>query len=1194
MFRFVKLISVVLVLAFIFSIVTCAPVSAADNSDIASSGSISQLGTITVCGNGGTGNDSAGTDNWLRGAYWDPGETGNDLTEIRNNIYTVSYSSLPAGYNYQFKFLSNHDWYTCNWGEEGWDDGSPVYYHGSGVESDAKFFGANIIFNIEKGDTTAELRLDITNFNTSVLTQYIKNVSCGSKYTVTLYQPDGTPVGGYRGSVSGQYQYIVSGSGAVITKYNGTASDVVIPDTIGGRKVVEIAGGAFANNKKVETVTMPNSVSYIGPLAFANCAALKSVKMSDETVRIASKAFKSCSNLETLDLGDKVQSIEDDAFYGCSKLTILCSPASYAHIFALENNIRFSFEGSYGGKITASVPGNTGGLIVKVTGSEGTVTRSVKDSKAVFAGLKSYDKYTAELYTKSGRLLAKKENIELKGDAYELSFGSSGLYSARVSIIDEKGAAVEGCSVKWFVNGSASAESTDVLINNLKNGDSVKCAVTISDELKRIYSEPAQITKTISSKNEEITIKLAKPETVATKIKVTDASGYPLSGVNVSAVQEITSKLNNVVNLTTDDNGEAVADLRKVNTAVKTVRSGYFDSSKTFVPNGGEVVLAMSSAVGATFIPSVTAAYLDDIPGTMSSDIRVEYSVRNTTTGKAIDNFLLDGGTITIPYDSLSKGNKLEFTAADVDGVLAAAKATVTYDGSSADLGFELKEKGKLSFDYNSNNASCMALVFTNDGKYVTTVDLSSSSKSKNLDSGKYKVVMIGYSSMLYQLQSYSDLAAYGLKSGADFVEKTVTVADGAYTEINGVTIPAFNDSSIFMTDRSKSYVSYSPAEAAPGNYITVSAGYSIQNKYRSGGEVSAVSVSLPEGVQILEGVVLNGSVVTDYTVRDNVLTIPCEDYSGTVKFCILPQQFVSDLITANVKYTYNNKTLVQPIGTAELTLTESFDVPALAAKDTFPVSGTVSKKSTVDVYVDGVLAKSVKANQLGYFTTGVKLQNTFNHTYHDVYFNIKLPSGAEYRSSNFEVEFMIDAVTVSKITISPNGHADQAVVYDSNGSYNPHYFYEPNLSTDLTFTIEFTGDASLISKASVIVTCESGSVAEVSLKRIGSTNRFSGSYNFNSIGAPNNLSIEYSFDEGKKIDTDYFNSIKEKREKQEKEITGALNDFRTGYSKLSQTTRAEIAEMMSDVVSDSDLAEISSNYKALKVEMNRSSKNGQ
>lgn len=64
-----------------------------------------------------------------------------------------------------------------------------------------------------------------------------------------------------------------------ITKYNGSDSDVVIPDTIDSLPVTIIESDAFANNESIESVTIPETVVEIGGWAFENCTNLKEIDL---------------------------------------------------------------------------------------------------------------------------------------------------------------------------------------------------------------------------------------------------------------------------------------------------------------------------------------------------------------------------------------------------------------------------------------------------------------------------------------------------------------------------------------------------------------------------------------------------------------------------------------------------------------------------------------------------------------------------------------------------------------------------------------------------------------------------------------------------------------------------------------------------------------------------------------------------
>ena len=82
----------------------------------------------------------------------------------------------------------------------------------------------------------------------------------------------------------------VSGKGVAITKYKGIASNVVIPDTIGGKTVVAIASGAFKGSS-AERVVLTPGITTIENGAFENCKKLETLVMFDSLMSVSSNSF---------------------------------------------------------------------------------------------------------------------------------------------------------------------------------------------------------------------------------------------------------------------------------------------------------------------------------------------------------------------------------------------------------------------------------------------------------------------------------------------------------------------------------------------------------------------------------------------------------------------------------------------------------------------------------------------------------------------------------------------------------------------------------------------------------------------------------------------------------------------------------------------------------------------------------------
>lgn len=92
-----------------------------------------------------------------------------------------------------------------------------------------------------------------------------------------------------------------------------------------------IVTGAFAENNKLKSVTMPNTVTNMGS-NFMNCENLKSVTLSNKIKSIGDYSFENCIRLKSIKIPKGVKSIEYDVFSNCSKLSKISLPDTITHI----------------------------------------------------------------------------------------------------------------------------------------------------------------------------------------------------------------------------------------------------------------------------------------------------------------------------------------------------------------------------------------------------------------------------------------------------------------------------------------------------------------------------------------------------------------------------------------------------------------------------------------------------------------------------------------------------------------------------------------------------------------------------------------------------------------------------------------------------------------------------------------------
>lgn len=156
--------------------------------------------------------------------------------------------------------------------------------------------------------------------------------------------------------------YVNENNEAVITRYVGTESNVIVPETLDGFKVTalgklsfskdyhdtadentthpnnqiisislpetltEIGRSAFAGNTALETINIPSSLSEIPDECFLYCNSLENIDIPQSIKKIGNSAFERCLSLKRVFIHEGIKEIGDEAFRGCYSLETVEMP----------------------------------------------------------------------------------------------------------------------------------------------------------------------------------------------------------------------------------------------------------------------------------------------------------------------------------------------------------------------------------------------------------------------------------------------------------------------------------------------------------------------------------------------------------------------------------------------------------------------------------------------------------------------------------------------------------------------------------------------------------------------------------------------------------------------------------------------------------------------------------------------------
>lgn len=98
------------------------------------------------------------------------------------------------------------------------------------------------------------------------------------------------------------YELTSTKDGVILSNYIENSPEVIVPETIDGKRIVEIGRYAFKNHREIVTVSLPDSIKVIGSHAFYDCRKLSKIRIGEEISEIEDGAFKNCGELAAIEL----------------------------------------------------------------------------------------------------------------------------------------------------------------------------------------------------------------------------------------------------------------------------------------------------------------------------------------------------------------------------------------------------------------------------------------------------------------------------------------------------------------------------------------------------------------------------------------------------------------------------------------------------------------------------------------------------------------------------------------------------------------------------------------------------------------------------------------------------------------------------------------------------------------------------
>lgn len=955
---------------------------------------------------------------------------------------------------------------------------------------------------------------------TVYLYAYVNN----SNYKFREWQVNGERIGTER-----ELQYTMPAENTIVTaiydfspvspgnpganSYDVQSGIVILDDFQPGNASNALYNVTNGNYENVLTLIMAGTINQYDPGIVRNCSNCTELDLSRTTGinYLRNWLFENCTSLTTISVPACIEKINNAVFSGCENLATL-------NIFSVTPPVvtNGAFLNLNPENVTVHVPYESVSLYqeaevwknfniqplssqvcnLEVDFSEDVDMSLYKDmyielynltsgqrqryvitnSKVyTFSSLLKNTTYEVTLKDAKDRVFGKIENIEIVDKDVKKDFGTLTAPKDVTLSVTAGNTDVTGQVTITWTDTEGNFLAQGATLKNLLKDEVVKYRVSLSEALAMQYQQPAEVEYTVTEGENTPAMALAAIPEVTLSGKVTFFNPYKvaLSGAIVSISQTLNGQYTKTFAAKTGDDGQWTVKAFLAPSEITASKTGFVSQTQALSVDdlGATVVVPdfeLKSINGTSVFFTLNYQPIDG-NSTAYADVNNVAFTLAKEDGEEITGFSVQvQDSKLVLQESLPENTVLKVTVSSKNQKFMPVTTTASVNANNiVNVGtITIKQLGGIFATYGAtDNQSCVGILYDANGFFVSRYDYADTQLTINeLTDGSYTLVTMGNSQLFNSVGQLSQFTESGMREGMDYMKNTVTVNSGELAVIKNQRIPFLDETKLYYTGDNTSF-SMNKSQVTAGQYVTLRGQVDFKDAYA--GAVSDVTLvfDLTESGKFVDNSVMLGKQLTDYTVKGNLIYVPIGNSTEQVRFCVIPTKEGTFEPSASVSFTYNNKSILQPIGSASAIVKgATLTVPAVIAQETFTASGTAIAKSEVYVYADDVLVGKTTAFASGKWAVECTLTLADKNAVssHLVTARIVTPEKAELLSETKTVTYDPNAILAQSVGMSfYNGwlRGTQSVSWDmitKKAKPTSYMFYT---TTDITFLIGFTAN---------------------------------------------------------------------------------------------------------------------------------------
>lgn len=784
----------------------------------------------------------------------------------------------------------------------------------------------------------------------------------------------------------------------------------------------------FNGNTKLQEFSLPASITTIEEHAFANCVSLTALNCyATVPPALGNDAFQNIAHNLVVYVPAESVSIYENA-PGWKNLNI--QPLG-TQVRSLEVDLP---EGSEDGRFK--------NLFIELRNTNGQTMRYViTDAVAyTFNNLRPETVWNAYVVNADGQILGSIEGIEIADKDQRVQFESLlEFQTIHAQVKTPDGTDVTSkVQFTWFsANGSFMGQGASLSGILPLEGTMLTLRIALTEELIADYQVPEDYVYAVQASDNEILYTLKVLEKITLKgVVIEEGTNKGIEGATVTVGQTLYGRYTKSFKATTDADGAYVipnAYNAPTNiTATATDHTTQTTSFDSLTVDGG---VASLGTVALKNLKSETNARIqvsfqyksctNPEPTAYADSLNLSYAIWNITQGmRQITQFNVSGQEIVL-LEETNPDDKLLITAISKTNAFAPLNVGCVVDNTyHAYAAFVIFEPGQIRATYVATDATAVTgILYDANGKFVRSGEFERDSLLfKDLNDGVYTLVAMSSNTLFNSIFDLSKFADYGLVKGTDYVTTSVVVQKGISTQATFAYVPYFDSSKLDYMDEKSSF-SVNKTLVTVGNTLTLTASIAFKEMYVSDITEVKLLVNIPDSCKLVEGSVMIGNVVSNYTFADQVLTIPVSNLNERIRFCVKSFTGGDYAPSASAQFLYQGQLVTKPIGQVSFTVENlSISVPATVNTDSIPVSGSAPARAQVWIYDDNELIGMTLAHSNGSWSENCELVDPANPSTHHIYAKVT-SEGQEMLSETKTVLYEKEVAVLDKVEMLNTAH---------------------------------------------------------------------------------------------------------------------------------------------------------------------------